>query len=46
VLTDQQLWTPALNHWFPGLTPAVVGTLTCQQIMDSYRFIQRNSKAE
>ena len=46
MLSDQQLWTPALNHWFPGLVPAMVSTLTCRQIMDSYRFIESNSKAE
>ena len=46
MLTEQQMWTPALNHWFPGLTPAVLSTLTCRQILDSYKFIQRNSKAE
>ena len=43
MLTDQQIWTPALNHWFPGLTPPLVRSMTCEQIMDSYRFIQKNA---
>ena len=46
MLSIGQIWTPALMNWFGGLTPAVLATLTCRQILESYRFIQSNSKAE
>lgn len=43
MLTTNQLWSPAINNWFPGMTHDAFARATCRQIMDMYRFIVSNS---
>jgi hypothetical protein len=43
-LTTRQIWSPAINNWFPGITPPVMETLTAQQILDCIRFMKTNSQ--